>query len=162
VFGGNIGGSGALSVTGAGPLVLSGNNAYSGGTFLAGAATITTATGGVVSAVIPASAPTVIVGSNTAFRTRSVTLFGATLLVAAAPGHTLANPLVLNGGVTFGGSSFGGSSTAASSLTFTGNVTLATTSSIGVNNATTLSGNISGPGGLNVVGSGNLTLSGNN
>src|SRR5205807_24703 len=89
---------------------------------------------------------------------------GVTVLSDAA-GRTLGNALVFNGGATFGGSSVGGTTattttSSASNLTYTGAVNLVTYSTVAVNNTTTLSGPISGQGGLSVVGSGNLQITG--
>ncbi len=160
---GTVSGTGSLNVLGTGTLVVSGNNTYSGGTFLNG--------------------PTVVAASNTAFGTGALTLTSGTLM-ADANAHTLANNLVINGGITLGASSEGGTTGSTNSnLTFSGNVLLTGTTSALVENAgvsvnpqtiagtlpqnslqvyntTTFSGNVSGPGGLVVMGPGNLVLSG--
>ena len=104
----------ALAKTGTGTLTLSNANTYSGGTTL---------NGGVLS-----------LGSATALGMSTVTLTGNSTLQSAIATGTIANPIVINPGVT---GTFDSQS-----------------------NANTLSGAISGDGGLKKIGTGDLTLSG--
>ena len=146
---GQISGSGALFLAGSGNVFLTGNNTYTGATFL---------TGNLIT----------VAGSNTAFGTGTLVLTTGTLLADSA-GSTLANNFVLNGsGFIFGASSYNGTtsgSTNNSTLTFIGagaldNVAAFITTV--VYNTTTFSNTVSGPGGLLVAGPGNLILSGVN
>ena len=158
-FAGPISGPGSLTLVNAdftGTVLLSGNNTFTGGTFVNG--------------------PTVVLGSSTTLNgssivsgpvgTGTLTLTSGTVL-ANASGVTVANTLVVNQPNTqyplnLGGSSSGGASTTNSSLTFSGSTTLTSTNLLQVFNTTTFSGAIGGPGGLVVAGPGNLVLSGTN
>ncbi|NBW85908.1 MAG: PEP-CTERM sorting domain-containing protein, partial [Planctomycetia bacterium] len=118
----------ALQVNGAGGLILSGTNTYSGGTAVNGA--------------------TVVLGNASGFGTGPVTLASGSVLkqLSTATG-SVANPVVLSGGeVVLDMRANDGLTTPVSSF-----------------NDMTLTGNISGPGRLRVVGDGQgktLTLSG--
>ncbi|HLJ93164.1 MAG TPA: Ig-like domain repeat protein, partial [Gemmataceae bacterium] len=84
-----------LNITGAGTLVLTGNNTYTGGTNLAGG--------------------TLAVGSNTALGTGGLSLSGGTNIQATGGAISLNNTLSINGDITIGGTN---------NLTFTGATTL--------------------------------------
>src|SRR4029453_4515988 len=68
------------------------------------------------------------------------------------------NPIMLNGTTTGSGAMF----SYANGGGFSGAVTLAATSGVGGANNFSISGNISGAGGLTKIGAGTLTLTGNN
>ena len=172
-FSGNLGGSGSLTIGNTGSLTaysngtvaLSGTNTYSGGTYVAGPTFYNLNTGSPGSLNSPygtvANGPTVVVGSNSAFGTGTLTLGGATIL-SDANGHILTNALVFNGPVIFGGSSFGGTSATNGNLILSGNGLLTGLNLVQTLNTTTLSGNLSGPGGIVAAGAGTLILTGTN
>jgi autotransporter-associated beta strand protein/adhesin HecA-like repeat protein len=132
---GNISGaSGSLAKSGAGTLMLGGTNAYAGGTTLAS---------GILT-----------VGTSTALGMSSgtLTLNGGTLQASAVV--TLANPFTVGGAATLDGSNnftLSGPSTLAAGKTLTVSITAPTT--------LTLSGLLSGGGGLIKSGTGTLVLS---
>jgi fibronectin-binding autotransporter adhesin len=155
---GVISGSGALSKTGAGNLVLGSSNTYSGGTTLGGSGLV---------AVTVDSAGTAGSPTSGAFGTGMVTLAGAELRSGASTSRTVANAITISADTTF--------ATVANekSLTFTGPVTLSGATrtlnvAIGSTVSTeklTFSGDIGDGGngyGITKNGGGQLTLSGNN
>jgi autotransporter-associated beta strand protein len=155
---GVISGSGALSKTGAGNLVLGSSNTYSGGTTLGGSGLV---------AVTVDSAGTAGSPTSGAFGTGMVTLAGAELRSGASTSRTVANAITISADTTF--------ATVADekSLTFTGPVTLSGATrtlnvAIGSTVSTeklTFSGAIGDGGngyGITKTGNGTLVLSGNN
>jgi autotransporter-associated beta strand protein len=155
---GAISGTGALSKTGAGNLVLGSSNTYSGGTTLGGSGWV---------AVTVDSAGTAGSPTSGAFGTGMVTLAGAQLRSGASTSRTVANAITISADTTF--------ATVADekSLTFTGPVTLSGATRTlnvltGTNNSSavlTFSGAIGDGGngyGITKNGGGQLTLSGNN
>jgi autotransporter-associated beta strand protein len=132
-FTGNLSGAGSLTkAAGAGTLTLSGNNTYTGTTTL--------------------NSGTLTVDKNTALGTGMLALNGGTL--QSNETVMLPNPFTVTGPATLGGSH---------DLTFTGSITLGTTLLIANTAATiTLSGPLSGSGGLTKEGAGRLVLSGAN
>jgi autotransporter-associated beta strand protein len=155
---GAISGSGALSKTGAGILVLGSANTYSGGTTLGGSGLVAVS----VSSTGSAGSPT-----NGAFGTGMVTLAGAQLRAGTSDNRTVANAITISADTTFA------TATDEKSLTFTGPVTLSGATRTlnvltGTTNSTavlTFSGAIGDGGngyGITKNGGGQLTLSGNN
>ncbi|MDP1580755.1 MAG: autotransporter-associated beta strand repeat-containing protein, partial [Candidatus Didemnitutus sp.] len=129
-----LAGDGSFAKAGAGTLTLDGANTHTGGT------TIT--------------AGTLLVGSNSALGTGTLTFNGGTL-TSNAP-RTFTNALALAANSTLGGTS---------ALTFTGNGDLgSTTRTLTISNSalTTWSGALTGTAGLTKAGAGTLLLSGNN
>jgi fibronectin-binding autotransporter adhesin len=141
-FSGVVSGVRSLTVgsANAGTILLTAANTYSGGTTV--------------------NAGTVSLGTATSFGTGPVTVTptaAVTLLGSAA--LTLANPVNLNGDVTFGGTA------ATNNLTFGGPVALGASPTVTVSNAavtTTMNGVVSGAFGLTKAGPGALTLTGAN
>ncbi|MFM7521610.1 MAG: autotransporter-associated beta strand repeat-containing protein, partial [Planctomycetota bacterium] len=135
--GNQITGTAALSKSGAGTLVLAGPNAYSGGTTL--------------------SAGTLRVGDNAAVGTGTLALNGGTLTSDGATARTVTNAVTVGGDVGLG------DATATGALTLSGNVDLGgVTRTLTTVADTTLSGVISGSGGLTKAGACTLTLTGSN
>ncbi len=132
-------GTGSLSMTGTGTLTLSGANTYSGGTTL--------------------SSGTLRVGNNAALGTGTLTLSGGTLASSSTTARILANDSVVGGNFILGQASGG-----TGALTLSGAMDLGgAMRQITVNNAAdTISGVISGAGGITKAGTGALTLSGAN
>ena len=128
-----LSGSGALTKTGSAALTLSGNNTFSGGTVL--------------------SAGTLNVGNAGGAGTGTLTLNGGTISPSGAA-RTISNPVVVGGNFTVGGTD---------AMTFSGSVNLGgTTRSLNIANTatTTVSGVVSGSGGLTKDGAGTLQFSG--
>jgi len=136
---GVISGAGGIAKAGTGALILSGANTYSGGTVL--------------------STGTLLAGDDAAFGTGTLTLAGGTLASSSTTARTLANDIVIGADFTLGQASGG-----TGALTLWGAIDLGgSTRQITVNNpADTISGVISGAGGLTKAGMGTLTLSGSN
>jgi fibronectin-binding autotransporter adhesin len=135
-----ISGNGSLTKLGAGTLTLSNANTFSGGTILSEGA--------------------IRIGNNDAFGTGSVTVNAGTLASSIATARTITNSIILGGNITLGEATSG-----IGALTFSGPVSLGSdTRTITVANPTnnTISGIISGTGGLTIQGAGTLTLSGAN
>jgi len=132
-------GPGSLSMTGTGTLTLSGANTYSGGTALSSGA--------------------LRVGNNAALGTGTLTLSGGTLASSSTTARILANDSVVGGNFILGQASGG-----TGALTLSGAMDLGgAMRQITVNNAAdTISGVISGTGGITKSGTGALTLSGAN
>ncbi len=138
--------SGALTLTGAGIVLLPAASTYADGTTI-------TSTG------------TISVGSNTSFGTGPLTLTGgaaaSTTTLVATSTVAMSNFLTLNPLNTTGSFTFTGSN-----MTFSGVTTLANTAAsiLTFNNSTTFSGPISGAAttALTLAGTGTLTLSGAN
>lgn len=128
---GSVTGS-SVSKTGAGNLLLSEANTFTGGLTL--------------------SAGTLTLANNNAVGAGNLTL-GSAAIQASGGSITLANALSLAGDTTFGGTE---------ALIFTGDAALTGTRSLTVNNPTTFSGIISGANGLSIAAgsTGALTLSG--
>jgi autotransporter-associated beta strand protein len=115
--------------------IVSGTISGSGGSLVkVGAGTLTLSGANTYSGGTTLSAGTLAVGNSAALGTGALTFASGTTLQAAANGLSLANAMTLNG---------------------TDTIDMQT-------NALTLSGTISGTGGLTKIGSGTLTLSGNN
>jgi autotransporter-associated beta strand protein len=155
---GVISGSGAMSKTGAGNLVLGSANTYSGGTTLGGSGVVAID----IDSVGTAGAPT-----SGALGTGTVNLAGAQLRAGTTNNRTVANAVTISANTTFA------SVANEKSLTFTGPVTLSgatRTLNVGIgSNVTssnlTFSGAIGDGGngyGITKTGNGTLTLSGNN
>jgi autotransporter-associated beta strand protein len=126
-------GTGSVVKEGAGAMVLSAANTYTGGTTL--------------------SAGALRVGNNAALGTGAVALNGGTLSSDSSTAHTLANNLTVGGDVTLG------DATNTGALTLSGTVGLGgATRTLTVASAVTLTGAVSN-GGLTKAGSGTLTLS---
>ena len=134
---GLLSGSGGLSKSGSGILVLAGANTYSG---------LTNLTGGKV-----------IVGSNSAFGTGTVQFNGRSLVLDATAGNwSLSNTYSLDQNLGFAGSN-------ALTLSGAGSFTKNRTLNVSGTGVLTLSGNVSNPSRtLTKAGSGTLVLSGNN
>ncbi len=155
---GLISGSGALSKTGDGTLVLGSANTYSGGTTLAGSGLVAVNVDSVGSAGSPTSG---------AFGTGTVNLAGAQLRAGITVNRTVANAVTISADTTFATTS------TEKSLIFTGPVTLsgatrtlnvAIGSTVASSNLT-FSGAIGDGGngyGITKTGTGTLVLSGNN
>jgi autotransporter-associated beta strand protein len=148
---GSISGSGkSITKNGAGTLIISGANTYSGGTNL-NVGTLVAGNSTVVSAGAIQSGP---------FGTGLLTLGNNTTLDDNGSAITLANAVSLSGTVTFG-------STGAGSLTFDGTtltvpslVTLTGNTTLIVNNTTTIADGMTGNFSLTKLGSGTLNLTG--
>jgi outer membrane autotransporter protein len=126
-------GSATLTTNGDGSdTIFSGTISGSGGLIKVGEGTLTLSGNNSYTGGTLLSEGTLTVGSNRALGTGSLTLADGTTLQAAANGVALANAMRLNGDVTVDTQS----------------------------NNLTLSGSISGPGGLDKVGAGTLTLAG--
>ena len=106
---GQIDGSGALSKSGAGTLVLSGANTYSGGSTLGGSGVVAIS----IDSAGPAGAPT-----SGAFGTGTVNLAGAQLRASTGGSRTIGNTVTISADTTFA------TTGSEKSLTFTGPVTL--------------------------------------
>lgn len=130
-----LAGSNGLVKDGAGTLVLSGGNTYSGVTTL--------------------SSGTLGIGNNAAFGNSTLDLRGAALQSSNATARTIGNAIIYSADTTFGG---------AGELLFTGPVNAGSLSkTFTVNNTRTeFSGVISGSGARNISGSGTLVFSGTN
>jgi uncharacterized repeat protein (TIGR01451 family) len=129
-----VSGSVGLTKAGAGTLVLSAADSYSGGTTL--------------------SAGTLTVGNNSALGAGGLTLANGTTLSATGTAVTLANAVTLNGNVTFAGAV---GVTLNSAIALTANRTLTVTNTAGV----TLQGGVTESGGarsLTKAGAGKLIL----
>ena len=127
-----IGGSTAITLNGAGALVLSGDNTFSGGT------TITTGT--------------LRVGHDRALGSAGLTLNGGGLSNAGASAITIANDLSLTADIGLGSATFAGALDLTGAVDFTG-----TTRTLTVASGVSLSGVVSN-GGLTKAGTGALTL----
>ena len=140
---GQIAGTGNLSKTGDGILVMAGANTYAG---------TTTVDSGVLliqnlQALGSTSGQTVVSSNGTLRLQDDITIGG--------------EPLTLNGSGASG--STGALHSSSGANTWTGDVTLATSSTVGVDNGTrSLSGVVDGPGSLIKKGTGTLVISGNN
>jgi fibronectin-binding autotransporter adhesin len=130
---GVISGAFVLTKAGAGTLLLSAANTYSGGTTV--------------------SAGTLAVGGNTALGTGPVALSGGSTLEANGMTITLGNALTLSGDVTLSGNL----NLDGATLMLTGSSTVLT-----VDNSVTITGTISGTSNLTQAGPGTLTLTGTN
>jgi autotransporter-associated beta strand protein len=140
MFSGQVTGSGSLTKTGGGNLILtSASNNYSGGTVLNGG--------------------TLILRDPNALATGPLTLTSGALQTDNVGGLTLGNAIVLDGANASLGSSFG---TGTQPLTLTGPISVNGVSALTVNVPVTASGVISGSGSLRTSGQGTLTLTGNN
>jgi len=144
---GLISGSGSLTKSGEGLLTISGNNTYAGGTTV--------------------SSGSLTVGSGTALGTGDVALSGGTLNLNA---QTINNNFTVGGGTLVvnnadalgaGSVTLSGGSLDVKANTVAKDITLTSDSTVAGANGT-ISGVISGSGLLTKVGSGSLTLSGNN
>ena len=125
-----------LTKTGAGTLILTGSNSYSGSTILV--------------------AGMLQVGSNSALGSGTVVLNAGTLSSDGTTARTLSNPVVFGADMPLGNVTNNGA------LTFSGNVNLGGgTRTLTVNSAVTLGGAVSN-GGITKTGAGMLTLSGSN
>jgi autotransporter-associated beta strand protein len=136
---GIISGAGGLTKAGTGTLVLTGANTFSGGTTL--------------------SSGSLLLGNNAALGTGTLELAGGTLASSSTTARTLTNLTSVTGDFTLGQASGG-----TGALTLSGAMTLgAGLHQITVDNTSdTISGVISGSGGLTKAGTGALTLSGTN
>ncbi len=145
---GSIAGSGGMVETGTSSLLLSPSlrSTFSGGTILAGG-----------TLVLGSAAGPLGVGSLTLTGSPAS---GSTLQNSVAGGITLNNPLVLSNAAPAAGANvvIGG----AQPFTFTAPVSLTGQNVVQVNAATTITGAVSGPGGLTQAGTGTLTLGGTN
>ena len=145
-------GSGSLTVTGTGNLILSAANTFGGGTTLAGGNVI-------VAANSNTSGSTVTSGP---LGTGTLTL-NSGALQSDALARTVPNAVVLNGNVTLTPTGFGGNTSNGSGLNLSGAVSIAGNSTLTITSGglgDTLSGNIGGSGQLTITGLGSLTLSG--
>ena len=135
---GAISGAGAVIKDGAGVLVLSASNDFSGGTTL--------------------EAGTLRVGNNAALGTGTLVINGGTLAASSGTARTLTNSITLGGNVQFG------DATGTGNLSLLGAVDLgSSTRTLTVSNSrTTLEGVISGTGGLTKQGAGTLRLTASN
>ena len=131
-----ISGTGALTKTGAGVLVLSGSNAYSGGTNL--------------------SAGTLRVGHDGALGTGTLTLAGGTLASADGSTRSFANAVSITADTTFGDATGTGAMVLSGSVGLGGGTRILNTAS-----NLTISGAVTN-GSLTKSGAGTLTLSGSN
>ncbi len=160
---GVLGSSGNLSVTGGGTLTLSGVNTYTGTTTVAANTTLTISGAGDLQngsyAGNIANSGTFTYGSS-ANQTLSGVLSGAGMYIQNGPGtlslsgdDTFTTPLTINGGtlaMSGAGMLNGGN--------YPGNIANSGTFAYGSSAAQTLTGVISGTGGVNVSGAGALTL----
>ncbi|MFM8885666.1 MAG: beta strand repeat-containing protein [Chthoniobacterales bacterium] len=155
---GSINGSGALSKTGAGALVLAVANTYSGGSTLGGSGVVSVTADSAGPAGAPTSGP---LGTGT------VDLAGAQIRAGTAGSRTIGNAVTISADTTFA------TTAGEKSLTFTGPVTLSNATRtlnvlVGSTVATeklTYSGAIGDGGngyGITKTGAGNMVLSGNN
>ncbi len=152
VFSGRITQAIQLVKTGAGKLTLSGADSdFTGGVTLGGGTLVIGANSSATLSPVSGSGP---LGRGTLTIQN-----GATLQGAPGGAWTVANPIVINGDFTFGGSSAG------ENLILTGPVDLgaaARTLSVNAAVTATLSGIVSGEGGLTKAGPGTLVLGGAN
>lgn len=178
---GKISGSGALTVSGAGTLVLGGLNDYTGGTTInSGTVSINAETRlGNTSGALTMAGGTLAINASITI-TRAISLTGAaTISTSATP--TISSGMTGSGGLTKSGTgtlilrganTYSGGTTissgtlqignAGTSGSITGNVTNNATLSFSRSDALTFGGNISGTGAVSMAGGGTLTLSGSN
>ena len=142
-YAGIISGTGAIEKTGAGTLILSGSNTFTGITTINTGILRLGATGG---------------GTNTPLGTTGAGTTVATGAVLDLNGFTLgtAEGLTLNGtGISNGGALINSSATA---VTYSGSITLGSASSIGTTGNISSTGGIAGGNDLTKVGAGTLTI----
>ena len=144
-----ISGIGSLTYSGSGTLALNAANTFSGGTTLT-SGTIRAGTSSVLSGSAIASSP---LGLGAA------ALNGGTLQDNGSA-ITLANPVSLNGNVTFSSSGSGSLTFDGTALTTPATFNIAGSSSLTVNNTTTINDAVTGSSTLAIGGTGTLILGG--
>ena len=152
---GNLGGAAAVLTANSGTLILTGANTYGGGTTLAGG-TIRVGAADTVSG----TAPNEMLTSN-ALGLGTATLSSGTLQDNGSA-IALGNSVSLSGNITFSSSTSGSLIFDGTGLTTPATFAVAGTSSLTVNNTTTINDVVSGSANLTVGGSGTLVLGGSN
>jgi autotransporter-associated beta strand protein len=159
---GAISGTGGLTKTGSGALVLIGTNTYSGGTTIS-AGTLQIGNGGTTGSIVGNVAD----NGTLAFDRSDTVTFGSVISGTGSLVQLGSGTLVLTGNSTY----TGGTTISAGTLqignggttgSITGNVTYNGTLAFNRSDAVTFAGTISGTGSLAQLGSGTVTLTGNN
>ena len=132
----------ALTKAGNGTLLLSGANAYTGGTTL--------------------NAGLLLLGHDSALGTGTLTVNGGTLAAAGAVNRSLLNAVTLNGDLTFGAAAVNTGSLTISGAVSLGGVARVLTVNLPDSGRATLSGVVGGTAGFVKAGPGTLMLTGSN